>query len=168
MTHNIGDTIYWVRSSTNYGKTIPCTVCFGKKVVTIILGNGEHETSECGFCSHGFEYATGYCNTWVPHAEVRQGVITGISTRDGVKYECDWESLRLHEVFLTKEEAEISCAEKLKEETERAEKWFKDSYVQATKKQLWSHGYHKGCIERAERSIEWHKLRLGMIKNKEK
>ena len=56
---------------------------------------------------------------------------------------------------------------KLKEEIERRKLWERDHFITATKKQVWSAGYHRGCIESAERTLNWHKMRLCMIKEKQ-
>ena len=159
----LGDKIYWVESHTHYGKTIPCPMCFGKRFVTIILGDESHTKSECGMCSHGLEYATGYAKTWDAIALIESGIITGMSTREGLKYEVDHRSVYAHECFDSEDAAIPTRETKLKEAEERRDTWFKDSFIQCKKKQLWSTGYHRECIKSAERNIEWHMLRLAMI-----
>lgn len=166
MKFKIGDNVFWVDAHTHYSKSIPCPMCHGKRVITLILGNGEHETSECGFCSHGVDRPSGFAKAWEPTAEVRAGVITGVSQRDGNRYEFNYETRYEHELFETREAAELACEVRRKEVKEQAEAHFRDSFIQAKKKQIWSNGYHKNCIAAAERSIEWHRLRLGMIAKK--
>lgn len=161
---NIGDEVYWVYSTTNYGKQVPCSMCFGKRFVEVILGDNSVVKSECGFCQRGCDRASGNMTIWTDFTEIRHGKITGISMRDGVRYEVGRETLWAYETYPTKEAAEIVYAEKDKEAKERAAECFRESFVNCTKKQIWSVGYHKGCIERAERTIEWHQSRLGMIK----
>lgn len=165
MKYNIGDTVYWVEASTHYQKSIPCPMCFGKCFVTIILGDDSQEKIECGFCQKGYERACGIAKTWEASAMVCSGAITGVSSRDGVRYEVGYRSVYEHEIF-TKEEAELVRVEKLAEVTSQAEHWFKESFVNAKKNQIWSAGYHRECIKREKRTIEWHELRLGMIKDK--
>lgn len=163
---NIGDKVYWVYSNTNYGKYIPCPMCFGKKVITVILGDDSQVKSECGFCQHGMDRPSGLAKAWEPLTEVRSGTITGISNRDGLRYEIDREILYAHETYPTQEIAELVKVEKEKETNERAAQWFKDNFITCTKKQIWSVGYHRNCIKDAERKIEWHKDRITMIKEK--
>jgi len=162
--YEIGQTIYWVDSGVHKEKEIPCPICYGKLSVTIILGDGSQERSECGYCAHGIEGPHGTMKTWKPSADIMSGVITGISNRAGWTYEIGYSSIQENELFKTKAEAEPLQKVKLVEETERAQKWFEDSYKQATKKQIWSTGYHRRCIKDAKRQIEWHELRLQRIK----
>lgn len=162
----LGDKIYWVESSTSYGKYVPCTICFGKLHVTLILGDGSQMTVECDFCKHGLDEPRGKAKTWEPAAFIRSGTISGISTRNGIQYEVGHTSLKEHEVFSSEQEAEPVYQAKLKEVTETAAEWFKNSFVTCTKKQTWSAGYHKSRIKDAERTISWHQARLAMIENK--
>jgi ribosomal protein S27E len=166
MSKVIGETVYWVESHTHYGLSIPCPMCFGKQFVTIILGDESQTKIECGMCSHGLDRATGQARTWDAAAFVRSGVITGISTREGIKYEVGYQSVYAHECFDSKEAAEPARLAALKEVQERRSKWAEDNFVNCKKSQIWHAGYHRSCIESAERSIEWHKARLGMIKDR--
>lgn len=163
---SIGDTVYWVESHTHYGKSIPCPMCFGKQFVTIILGDGSNVKSECGMCSHGLDRATGQTKTWEAVALILSGAITGISTREGVKYEVGHTSVYQHECFDSEDEAIPVRDAKLKEMEERRDTWFKESFIRCKKTQIWNAGYHRGCIEDLERNISWHKARLGMIEDR--
>ena len=164
---NIGDEVFFVRSSCSYGTKVPCTICFGKRKVTVILGNDEHIESECGYCSPGMEPPSGYSTTWMPHASVEAGAITGVR-RDygGWKYDVGGYTVCQYELFTTREEATPVMEAKLNEETEREQAYERDHFVNATKKQIWSTGYHRGQIASHERSINWHKMRLCMIKDR--
>jgi len=166
MKHNIGDKVFWVYSSCYSRKEVECPVCFGELFVTILLGNGEETKSECGYCKKGYGGPTGKASVWEPSALVRDGEITGITTRSGLRYEVGHETIDAHEVFTNKNIAEIERDKRFEEEKERAAKRFEESFVNCKESQLWSVGYHKSEIERAQRSIEWHELRLGKIKER--
>lgn len=166
--YNLGDTVYWIYSSNHYSKKIPCPMCFGKKKVEVILGDNSTIKSECGYCRHGVDFATGTATTWGPHAEIKSGKITGINMSEGWKYSVGYSSLYDYELFATEEEAAGPLAERWVEVKKQAEAFFKESFVNATEKQIWSAGYHRQCIERAKQTIEWHEARLGMIKDKKK
>lgn len=168
MKYQLGQIVHWINSSCNYQKQIPCPMCFGKRFVTITLGDGSQIESMCGMCDRGIEHATGTATVWEPSAVVEAVTIQGISTRDGVQYEIGYRTVREHELFATQEEADIACAIELKRVKAQAEQYYKDNFRTCTKKQIWSAGYHRSCIEREERSIEWHKMRLGLIKDKVK
>lgn len=165
---NIGDIVYWVEASCNYQKQIPCPMCFGKKIVTIILGNDSQEQIECGFCIKGFERPSGYATTWEANAVIHSGTITGISTKDGCRYEVGYHNIFQHETYDTLEQAELVRQVKLDEVIEQAKQWHLDNFKRAKQKQIWSAGYHRNQIKDAERTIEWHRDRLGMIKAKAK
>lgn len=162
----IGDKVYWVESHTHYGKSIPCPMCFGKRFVTIILGDDSRTDSLCVMCSHGLECATGLAKTWEAVAVICSGEITGISTRDELKYEVGYKTISAVEVFDSEAAAIPVREEKQKETEERRDAWFKDSFVNCKKSQLWSAGYHRDCIKSAERTIQWHETRLNIIKER--
>jgi len=66
MKFSLGETIYWVESSCNYQKAVPCPMCFGKRLVTIILGDESQTKIACGFCERGHEGSTGIATVWEP------------------------------------------------------------------------------------------------------
>lgn len=161
-----GQTVYYVDGGTNYRKRVPCPMCFGELFVTIILGNKEHQRIECGYCSHGCDRPSGTAIVWEPEASIVSGAIKGIQhTPEGSWiYDIAYHSVSEHEIYGSKEEAEPARLLRFTKEKERAEKYFVDSYKQAKPKQVWSAGYHRNHIKTDRRSIEWHELRLGMIK----
>lgn len=168
MKYNIGDKVYWVYSESRYSKKIPCPMCFGNRMVTIILGDDSQIKSECGYCGRGDNGPSGTATTWEPIAIVKSGVITGVTTRSGIRYEVGFESLEEHELFSSELEAKKVREVKYKKEVERSERWFRDNFKRAKESQIWSTGYHRNCIKDNKKSIEWHQLRLAMIKEKKK
>lgn len=164
MKFSMGETIYWVESSCNYQKRVPCPMCFGKLFVTIILGDDSQTKVSCGMCERGYEGSTGTATVWEPNARVESGLISGVSTKDGIRYEVDRHTVEEAKAFKTLEAAEIERERQYSIEVERAKEWFKQSFVNCSKKQVWSAGYHRNSIASSERNIEWHKLRLGLIK----
>jgi hypothetical protein len=163
---NIGDTVYWVESGIHYGKEVPCPMCFGKRFVTLILGDSTEQKIECGFCQHGIDRASGVAKTWEPQAIVCSGGITGISSRDGIRYEIGYRSLFEYELYDNAVIAEKVRESKHEEVVEQAQKWFIESFKTCTKKQVWSAGYHRSSIKNSERTIAWHRARLCMIDEK--
>ena len=166
--YNIGQTVFFVYTSNHYAKKIPCPMCFGEKFVTIILGDDSKELIECGFCSHGFERATGQATTWEPHAEIKSGEITGIEFNEGWTYKIGYERVREHKLYLSEEEAIPEREKQFKEVVKQADAFFLDHFVSTKKSQIWSVGYHRGQIKHLEKQIEWHKRRLGLIKQEGK
>ena len=168
--YNLGDNVFWVRSSTHYGKEIQCPMCFGQKQVTIILGDDSRVESVCGYCAHGIYKASGVSKTWEPMAVVCSGEVTGVSlSRDDCwQYQVAHASLDENEIFTDLAVAEEERVIRLKVVTEQADIYFKESFVTATRKQIWDAGYHRECIKREERTIEWHRARLCLIKDSTK
>lgn len=162
--YKFDDFVYWVTSSCYYGKKIPCPMCFGKFKVQIILGDGSQESVECGYCKQGVDSTSGLAQTWEPHAEIKSGAICGIE-RGCEKwfYKVGYETLDEKYLFSSEAEAIPLRDERLKEETERKELWFRDHFIKAKQTQIWSSGYHKKQIECHDRTIAWHKVRLCMI-----
>lgn len=159
----IGDKVFFVDASSNYGKTVPCPICFGKKFAKIILGDDSVVEVECGGCKAGIDSPSGTMTVWAPSATVIEGTVSGISTRNGMSYEIGYRNLSRHEIFTDKIQADLERDRSLKEVTEQAERHFKDKFKHCTESQLWSVKYHRSCIQSDERSIEWHKMRLNMI-----
>ena len=166
MKYSVGDEVYWVESSSNYSKSVPCPMCFGKRFVTIILGNEESERIECGYCQKGYDRASGIATVWKPDAVVHKKEISGVSTKNGIRYELGYRSIEEHEIFTNEDDANIEREKRYKLEVERSDRWFKDNFVNAKKNQVWSTGYHRRCIKDAKKTISWHEARLCMIKDK--
>jgi hypothetical protein len=168
MKYNLGDKIYWVEAGAYYGKQIPCPMCFGKLFVTITLGDDSQEKIECGLCSHGVDRPSGIARTWGPSSFVKSGIITGISNKDGIRYEVGYTTLYQHEIVSDEKTAEVLQETKLKEVTALADQFFKENFITIKKRQVWSANYHRECIKDQERKIEWHRMRLGMITDRKK
>lgn len=161
----LGEEIFYVESTCSYGKSVPCTVCFGKKRVTVILGNGESILSECGYCSHGIDPPSGFSKTWEPMSTIYQGMVTGIKARDeSWEYEVGSRGgIKESEAFSSREDARPLMESRLAEEQSRRATWERDNFITATKKQLWSVGYHRNQIVDHKGRIAWHEMRLCMI-----
>jgi hypothetical protein len=165
---NIGDEVFYVTSSCHYGVDKPCEMCFGKCKVTVILGNGEHVESECGYCQHGVDRSSGFSKTWEPNAKIRFGTIKGISdSSDGWRFTLGYDHVESHEIFTSREDAMPLMERRLVAEKERRLAWERDNFITATKKQIWSVGYHRARIDDHKRQMGWHEMRLCMIKEKE-
>jgi len=133
---NIGDKVFFVEASTNYGKTVPCPICFGKKFAKIILGDDSIVEIECGGCKHGIDSPSGNMTVWEPYTKVIASTISGISTRNGISYEVGYRNLSRYEIFTDENLAEIEKEKRLKEVTAQAERHFKDKFKHCTEGQL--------------------------------
>jgi len=84
-----------------------------------------------------------------------------------MKYEICYSSKDEDYLYNNEEAANIKRITELERVTEQAKLYFEHNWVNCTKKQVWSAGYHKRCIEDANRNIQWHENKLILIKNKE-
>ena len=112
---NIGDAVWRARCARQPVKQL-CPTCYGKKEVTLILGNGDHVILPCMGCAPGCQRPTGYVDEYELVIEPELFTITGLEIQDDGKeqkvtyrngcYLADEEIL-----FKTKEEAAKKSAE---------------------------------------------------------
>lgn len=174
MRYNIGDKV-WVAICGNTQVRKLCPVCFGKKEVTLILGNDEHCILPCSYCAPGFSSPSGYVNEYEYQTEAKQVTIDGMNIEnkrgvESIEYrynstECSWCNLDEKKAFGTKEEALEHC-KKIKEENEhdqitRAEHIKKDQ----NKSYSWNAGYHLREAKRERESAERHERLAKICKN---
>ena len=161
----IGDHVWVVHASTHGRKDVPCPVCFGTLVNTLILGNGEHVETECGMCSLGYDGAQGVVGEWCATSSVRAATVTGLSL-DGE----DWHvSTTEHggDIFATEAEAEAFRAEAHAKNEKIAERWWQDQQVSKRKGVGWTVGYARTEIRKLRKTLEYHesKIRAGRKNN---
>jgi hypothetical protein len=119
MEKNIGDKVWWA-TCENKTVEIDCPVCFGKKEVTLILGNGEQVKTDCDYCGRGFEPAKGYTQEYQMVSGVKEIEITGKEIKENaegrhVEYRYQNYCLDNFNIFETKEMAENRVKELIKE-----------------------------------------------------
>ena len=175
--YNIGDTV-WVANAGNKQITVPCPSCYGKKKVTLILGNDDHIILDCGYCSRGYETPSGTAIEYEYRADPISYKITGINIRiknngeEEIEYHSGtdncYRNLSYDKVFSTKEEALMHCAEiieqKQKEENTRAEYLKKDK----NKSYSWNAGYHIREAKNHKKQMEYHESKAIICKSKSK
>ncbi len=172
----IGDTIWTARTNKN-NSYVECPDCFGKKFLTVILGDDSQVTIECDGCRDGYLGASGRIHTWEHTAEVDCSAISGIEARldeDGgelVDYRVGgshaYRKYTQWEVFDTKEEAK-ECAERMViEETDHEAENFKRK-VRGDKNWSFSVSYYRGQIRKAKKDIVRATEQLAYAKTKVK
>ena len=154
---NIGDTV-WLATCGNTQKSIPCEVCYGKKQVKLTLGNDEECIFDCDYCGKGFGYPTGYITSYEWAAEPKQVTVTGISIDSSKQYNYSFSQYHgdNENVFLTKEEALVRCAEMVKEHEETSQKQLEHCKFSNKKSYSWNAGYHRSEAKRAKQQLEYH------------
>ena len=171
---NIGDKVFKARYGRNE-KWVTCPDCFGTKHVTVILGDGTAITIECGGCDPGgYKPSCGVIKQYDYETQVHEHTVTGVTIRaSGAEYELDkfcgggyWTG-NDKDVFGTKEEAhtdgERQRAEHENEENRRLMAKTKDH-----KSWAWNYRYHRDCIKRAEKEIEYHSRKAQICLAKDK
>jgi len=170
---NIGDNVY-VSDFGQKPKEVECPVCFGKKQVTLILGNESKAVMSCGYCTDGI--GTDPKGYEIEHsfvAGVKEFTITLIETnhtaeREEVKYQSGpylWDE---DKVFATKDEALADSeldAEKYNIERRTHEAYIKHDIM---KKYSWNAGYHMREVRDAKKQIEYHSEKAVICKAKAK
>ena len=160
--YSVGDTIWHSRYGMNQVVKI-CPICFGKKEVTLILGNGDEVILECANCSQGYNNPTGTVTEYEFITEANQRTITAINlviTAGGEEreYKSGYETLNNDDIFDTEEEALTRSKHKVEEANKAQET--KIEYLKKDKRRsfAWNASYWLRQIREAEKNIErWEK-----------
>lgn len=160
---SLGDTVYVVQGCRSEPVEKTCPVCFGKRCVTVILGNGKLEDVLCEYCGKGYEGPRGYVVDHERQYAVRQAIITGVSfTNHKWEFALDYGRTGTgeSELYRDEESAEAALA-KLMEEIKKEEAGLLANRVNYSKANLtWRVGYHRKCIQDLEREVEHHRKLL--------
>lgn len=159
--YKVGDVVWWA----NYGikqVTKECPICFGKKEVTLILGNEDRVILPCQYCKNGYEAPTGIREEYKYVTEATLKTITSIKTNQNtqgevVEYMSGNYYLPIEDIFDTKEDALIRS--KAKAEEAQSERDKKIEYIKKDKQKSFSQnaGYWLQQIKIAEANIERYK-----------
>ena len=156
---------------------ITCPDCLGSKRIKVTLGDGTELLIECGGCNPGgYEPPQGVIRQYEYSVETKERTVTGVCMHGSeVSYEldhfpgqCSYYTAKDGEVFATKEEA-LAHGEQMKSEHEAAEnkRWL--AKTKDHKSWAWNATYHRQCIKRAEKDLEYHrgKVQVCVAKVKE-
>ena len=169
----IGDKVFKARYERQE-KWVVCPDCLGSKHVKMILGDGTEVIIECGGCDPGgCRASTGSIKQYEFATDVREHTVTGISTGGHeVHYELDnyggsyWTGNE-KELFATREEAQAEGERlRLEHEAEENKRWM--AKTKDHKSWAWNYRYHRDCIKRAEKEIEYHSKKAQICLAKDK
>jgi len=160
MKFNIGDKV-WVAFSGQFSTWITCPHCFGKKFLTVILGDDSRVTIDCAGCQLGYDPPMGSIQEYQFQAKVQEFTIERVEIANGApKYNYYDEE----NVFATKEEAEAR-AEGFREAHERDEKNRLERLKENQKRNwAWNATYHRRELKEALRKVEYHTAKLNVAK----
>lgn len=162
--YKIGDKVWWA-SCENKQVEIGCPICFGKKEVVLILGNGQHVKTDCDYCVSGFESPKGFTTEYQRVSGVKEVAITGkeiIENEEGRKIEYRYQNYILdnQNTFSTKEEAENRVNQLIEEH----EQYEADRNIHRIRKNQskhsWKIGYYKKRLKEAQREIELYSKKI--------
>ena len=170
-----GDEV-WCASFTPRQVPIECPVCFGKKKVHLILGDGTKVEQKCAYCSPGYSEPSGVIMEWdrQPLAELKK--ISGVhieTTAKGtdVRYVMsDNYSYPQENVFDTAGEAQAFAFEKVEEyNSEEFEKALRRKQFERTNRTYsWGVGYHRREANRNREEAERHERMVKVCKERKK
>lgn len=160
--YNIDDTV-WIASCGQEEVRKDCPVCYGKRFVTLILGNDDEIKTPCDYCGKGYEGPKGYILEYEWVAEPRRVTICNKTKREvngKIEYDFGSYDAYFHEAYDTKEEAEAKTLENIKEREESERKNIEWRKSHNHKTYSWHVGYSLKEIKEAKRKLDWHNQRV--------
>mgnify|MGYP000626793629 CR=1 FL=1 len=135
----------------------PCPVCFGKKAVTLILGNGEGWIIPCDYCAKGYMEPRGTVSVSEIGPQVRGYTIDRVSvSATAVEYQSDCQILDGDRTFATRDEAMAKATEIAAAENADRAKARDYAARHNAKGKPWSYGYHMREAKEARARAERH------------
>lgn len=166
--YNVGDAV-WVARYQRLPLSKVCPVCYEKREVVLILGNGDQVTLPCKYCQSGYDPPTGRVTEYEFTTNPERVTITEVRVSQStegetVEYLSSNYILYPNVVFDTREEALAKGEELAKEqallESTRVEYLKKD----AKKSFSWNAGYHMREAKRHEKDAEYHREKAALCK----
>ena len=166
--YNIGDKVWYAQRKT-IEEMVECPECFGKKYLTVILGDDSRVMINCAGCASGYLSSRGYI------FYRKQDIDVSLVTIERVEINPDYVEYKFNncyiakdiDIFPTKEQAEIKAKELAEEHNKKEiEKIYKKEKHNHT--WAWHVYYYRDMIRRAEKDIERAKRKLDAAKSKAK
>jgi len=162
--YNIGDKV-WYAGRRREQKKVVCPECFGKKYLTVILGDDTKVTIDCVACATGCSPPKGYVTYYEKSPEVRQVTICKVEIgKNYVEYGFDgtdsFHSIAKDTEIFPSEEGARAKAKEL------AEQWNKEELARIHRKEknnhtwAWHVHYYRQQIRNAKKTIEYAKKQL--------
>ena len=168
----IGDVV-WVGRAGPRQIEQPCDTCFGKRKLTLILGNSGAVTIPCGACGDILGWPTGRMKVWTtePHAECH--IVSGVQIAQAASGETrEYMSgcFVLHEDNVFRTEAEALARATELAENERREQRRRAAWLKQTehKDYGWNAAYHRREAKRCRKQAETHDLKAQLCQERAK
>jgi hypothetical protein len=167
--YKVGDWVWYATYDSEEIK-VPCPVCYGNKVVTVILGNGDEVTVECDYCGKGWQNAPGYVTEYQRIPKAEQHMITKRRIEDGrdgeeIEYISSSYILRIEQMFDDEQEAydyAVGLAEKVTQDNLDKPKYKNE------KSYTWNAGYHLKNAASKRKEAEYHEAKAKICKARSK
>jgi hypothetical protein len=163
----MGDRV-WYAGRKGIQERVTCPECFGKRCLTVILGDDSKVTIDCAGCAAGYKPPKGYVLHYKQIVDVSQITIDGVEINPKeVRYKFDnYRMADGTDVFSSKEAAEIRAKELAeeynKQEHERIHRKEKNNRTWS-----WHVHYYRKMIRDAKKTIERAEERLGIARTKQ-
>jgi hypothetical protein len=172
MTEHLGGTVgtpfeightYYLPHHNPTQVSVPCPVCYGKKEVVMILGNGEFVTVQCEGCGLGYEEPRGYIMEYTYEPCVSQFKVESVYSMYGGEWclkstggeKANWTQLHTTEES-AREAATTAMQKSLGQNIQQSIGRTKRQREQST----WTVAYHEKCIRDWHAKIEWHRSKV--------
>lgn len=171
-TYNIGDRV-WLATHGMKSVKKACPVCYGKKEVKLILGNGDEMILLCSYCAPGYDPPLGYIKEYEYSADAEQVKITSISIergegRETINYYSSNSRMDNNNIFDTEAEALVRSAVLARTYTHEQENRAASIKKSEWRSYSWNAGYHTEAANRMEKQIEYHRKMAVICKAKAK
>jgi len=164
----IGDKVWFAQIKSGEDKVL-CPECFGKKYLTVILGDDTRVSIECVGCKRGYNEPTGYVYYFKRFVDVFLVTIERMEIeKDKVEYGFNGcYQTKESRLFIDKESAEKEAARLIEElnKEELAKIYTKEKH---NHNWAWNVYYHRNCIKKAQHELEYHTAKLNYAKTKVK
>jgi ribosomal protein S27E len=164
----VGDTV-WHATFESTEKWVRCPDCLGQRFAKVTFADGSEVTVECGECAQGFNTPSGIVRIYEHEAKVIPVIIERAESFRGDGDELSFSySLSDHrgghdDIFDSEAEAK-ECAERLAVEWKVSE----EARINCKDKpsQTWARNasYHRNCVKRAQKDLEYHTSKLNAAK----
>ena len=161
--YKLGDKVF-VAFLKSHEKWVTCPHCFGKRALTVILGDDSQVSIDCDCCRYGFEGSKGYLKSWGWVSGVKESTITKVEQEwpEKIEYGVDGgyrvdqdkvfdtqvaAEIRAQELIIEQDKKELHCIQ-VKERVDR--NW------------AWNVRYHRERIKQSEKDLEYHRAKLAV------
>lgn len=161
----------WTSGYSRREKQKTCPDCFGKKFLTVILGDDSRVYIDCAGCSRGYESPCGYVTDYEYGERVEPRTITGMEINEEhgdqvIRYKFSCYTFESDLVFATREEAQEKSIELGKAQKLDDEKRMLTQKENRQRTWSWNATYHRSEIKRLEKDLAYHKEKLNVAASK--